>query len=521
MPADQTTKASPLRAPPEAPADGLPPSPDVGLRSCAGYRNSCGLAATGPADEVMPHHSTTTGRHFYNPDAPETALMPHCGASMRMTVGWLALTIPLAKGTRKPQHPRPKMFNHTPLRVPPVQPCKREDRSLLCYSWVLGLMAASCVSDTRPQLSREELQQRRAGYLERIAGEAELPLGGLLVHVRREQERSLADPTSPPATVDVLILSGGGDRGAFGAGFLKGWGRVHGDLARPEFDAVTGVSTGALLAPFAFVGDEEDYERVYDLYSNPKADWVQGRSVLSFLFTEAPYFDISGLERDIRSVMDLSFVAKVARAAQEGRTLAVGATNLDYNLRRVFVLTSLALAAEKTGDPGPFQDALLASSAIPIVFPPREIEGNLYVDGGLTSNILYSGDPADPNGFSARWIRAFPGVAVPRVRYWVIINSQLLDDPQVVQPRWSALAGPAMTAAIRSATLTSLRELVLLSRLQDAAGLDSSVRWVAIPEDWRPPVAGMFQEATMRDLAALGERVGSDPGCWRTEAPSF
>ena len=60
-----------------------------------------------------------------------------------------------------------------------------------------------------------------------------------------------------PLTIDLLVISGGGDWGAFGAGVLKGWGRVKGELARPEFDIVTGVSTGALIAPFAFLGDEQ------------------------------------------------------------------------------------------------------------------------------------------------------------------------------------------------------------------------------------------------------------------------
>ena len=72
------------------------------------------------------------------------------------------------------------------------------------------------------------------------------------------------------ASIDILIVSGGGDWGAFGAGVLKGWGRVKGELARPRFDIVTGVSTGALIAPFAFLGDEASIERIVGFYRNPQ-----------------------------------------------------------------------------------------------------------------------------------------------------------------------------------------------------------------------------------------------------------
>src|SRR5262245_19136920 len=90
---------------------------------------------------------------------------------------------------------------------------------------------------------------------------------------RNAQERVLArakarcDTDKDKATFDILIISGGGDWGAFGAGFLKGWGKIPpGEMARPKFDIVTGVSTGALIAPFAFVGTDDAIERVVHLY---------------------------------------------------------------------------------------------------------------------------------------------------------------------------------------------------------------------------------------------------------------
>ena len=86
----------------------------------------------------------------------------------------------------------------------------------------------------------------------------------------------------PNATLDFLLLSGGGDRGAFGAGFLLGWASVGGENALPKFDGVSGVSAGALIAPFAFLGTQADLETVDRLVRDPKPDWVVRRGIFFF-----------------------------------------------------------------------------------------------------------------------------------------------------------------------------------------------------------------------------------------------
>jgi len=85
--------------------------------------------------------------------------------------------------------------------------------------------------------------------------------------------------TGAPFVRDILIISGGGAKGAFGAGFLQGWESVTGATALPVFDVVTGVSTGALIAPFAFIGTEEAYTSVADFYANPGENWVRKRGL--------------------------------------------------------------------------------------------------------------------------------------------------------------------------------------------------------------------------------------------------
>ena len=109
---------------------------------------------------------------------------------------------------------------------------------------------------TRPAVTEQDLLKLRTrGDEQSVAASREL-LRRLLERTKAEYDRYTAGSRKEPPVIDILIISGGGDWGAFGAGFLKGWRKVPAQhpLAKPEFDAVTGVSTGTLIAPFAFLG---------------------------------------------------------------------------------------------------------------------------------------------------------------------------------------------------------------------------------------------------------------------------
>ena len=113
---------------------------------------------------------------------------------------------------------------------------------------------------------------------------------------RAERKAKAAKPGGPRPAIDMLVISGGGDWGAFGAGVLKGWSQVKGELARPQFDIVTGVSTGAMIAPFAFIGDDDAVERIVRLYRNPKPDWTASRGLVFFWPSNPSFFALPGLE---------------------------------------------------------------------------------------------------------------------------------------------------------------------------------------------------------------------------------
>src|SRR6266481_6366852 len=142
-----------------------------------------------------------------------------------------------------------------------------------------GLVLAGCgPAMTRPQVTQQDLLKLRTAGDEQATSTGEKIIARLLQRTKVEYDRRAA-AGQPPLVIDILIVSGGGDWGAFGAGFLKGWLKVPAQhpLAKPEFDAVTGVSTGALIAPFAFLGDERSIDEIVNLYRNPGADWVKQR----------------------------------------------------------------------------------------------------------------------------------------------------------------------------------------------------------------------------------------------------
>jgi predicted acylesterase/phospholipase RssA len=159
----------------------------------------------------------------------------------------------------------------------------------------------------------------------------------------------------------------------------------------PEFDVVTGVSTGALIAPFAFLGDARSLDTIVELYRHPGRDLVKQRWPLYFLPANESFATVPGLERELRARVDLAMLQRIADASRQGRFLIVNTTDVDDGGSRVWDVGGEAQRAVASGDVDRVHRILLVSSGIPGAFPFREIDGALYVDGGVTGNILYGG----------------------------------------------------------------------------------------------------------------------------------
>lgn len=383
---------------------------------------------------------------------------------------------------------------------------------------VVGSGLAACEARYRAALSPEELIALKEGYLERISQENEEDLLAAIERGKREVDAFAAGTSVEPPRFDVLIISGGGDYGAFGAGFLKAWGEVEDpQWRRPTFDLVTGVSTGALIAPFAFVGTDDAYERILELYREPKRDWFSLRGLLFFLPSNESFMSIDGLARDIEAQVDAELVARIVEERRQGRLLQISATNVDLGMRRVWELGREGeRALSPDGSLRTVHEKLLASSAIPAAFPPIEIEGFLYVDGAVTSNILYNANMRSPTSAIQRWKRLHPDTPLPPFRFWVIVNNQLNQIPQVTPPTWVGVTASVASSAVRSATATALELLAAEIAYLNATGVaEAEFFVVAIPDYWRPPTTGTFKKETMDSLAELGQKLGRQPNSWR------
>ena len=389
-----------------------------------------------------------------------------------------------------------------------------------CLVAIVAIGCATGCAGKRPAKTSEQLLAERQRKDAQFAQEGQEIVQRSVQKMKAQYDRNRAAGTTQPVVMDLLIISGGGDWGAFGAGFLKGWGKVQGELARPKFLAVTGVSTGALIAPFAFIGDDPSIELVENLYRNPKKDWVKNRWPLYFLPSNISFAEIPGLERELRQRADRAMIRRIADESDSGRFLLVNTTDVDDGTMWVWDVGKECRRAVNDGNIDRVHRILLASAGIPAVFPHRVIDGSMYVDGGVTANILYGGRSREDQGFAATWKATYPDLPVPKIRYWVIFNNQLRPMPQVTEPAWPAVVTRSLEMGSRAATLTSMRHLFAMaeiSRLKRGANIE--VRVIAVPDDWVAPKPGVFIKETMNSLADLGEKMGADPSSWRTESP--
>jgi predicted acylesterase/phospholipase RssA len=398
---------------------------------------------------------------------------------------------------------------------------KRMNRTTLLAAVIAGsALAAGCASTARPDRNLGELLAARqvedAGR-EKAASEL------LPVFLERIEAKAAAVSNSPggkSATIDLLVISGGGDWGAFGAGVLKGWGRVTGELAKPQFDVVTGVSTGAMIAPFAFLGDDESIERIVKLYRNPQKDWTASRGLLFFLPNNPSFFALPGLEREMRAVLDRPLLERIVAEGATGRSLIVNTTNIDLGDMRAWDIVAEAKTALAGQNEEHVYRILLASAGIPAIFPARSIGDYLYVDGAITGNILYRARVREDESIPARWAAKHPKLPMPRLRYWVIFNNQFRFPPQVTQERWPDIMSRATIMATQTSTVNSMRHLYAMAEIARLKHrVDVEVRIMAVPDYWVPPKPGTFEAEVMNELADLGEKMGADPASWRTDPP--
>ena len=199
--------------------------------------------------------------------------------------------------------------------------------------------------------------------------------------------------TNTTVPFNILVLSGGGSRGAFGAGLISGW-KIRGDM--PKFDIITGISTGSIMAPFIFLGDRE-LEKMNYFYTEKTTKEVFTNTIERF-FNGGYIMNAKPLIALFKRTFDEDFLAKVAEEHKKGRRLYVGTTNIDTGQLTVWDMG--AIAASDRADKGErFSEIIYASTAMPVYLPPQymyvDVEDERYyqmhVDGGIYSQVFMIG----------------------------------------------------------------------------------------------------------------------------------
>jgi predicted acylesterase/phospholipase RssA len=297
--------------------------------------------------------------------------------------------------------------------------------------------------------------------------------------------------------LNLLSLSGGGQNGAFGAGFLKGWSESG---KRPQFDAVGGVSTGALLATHAFLGTPADDAILEEMYTKiTSADIYTDRSILGLLSADS-LKDTTPLREMIAKYITADTLRRVAAAADDNRILAVGTTNIDYGQTWVWNMTMIA----KAGQLELYRDVLLASASFPIVFPPVEIDGHLFVDGAARSNVVVPG---------------MGGQKKPNPPLYGAGNLYLIDNGKVTQPPQALIRalGPVAATTI-SVMMEQSMQTALTRSYFGAKLLGYNFNMVGIPDAvivGNDPLA--FDPAQMRAAFDAGHALGVQQSSWQSK----
>jgi predicted patatin/cPLA2 family phospholipase len=316
-------------------------------------------------------------------------------------------------------------------------------------------------------------------------------------------------------TTHLLSLSGGGDNGAFGAGLLVGW-TAHGD--RPKFKLVTGVSTGALIAPFAFLGSDYD-GALTDVYTNISPSKVyEKRFIATAALTEDALADSTPLYETISRYVDEAMLARIAAEYHKGRLLLIQTTDLDASRPVLWNIGAIAAS----GDPksvGLIRHVLLASASIPAAFPPVlfDVEANgktyqeMHVDGGAVSQAFLV-----PPSLNTREVLQRSGFQRKAVVAYIIRNGRLTAEWSDVDRLTLPIAEKAVATLINYNGVGDLYRMYLVTQ---RAGATFNLAYIG--DDFNAKHPEDFDQGYMRALYRFAYEKAVKGYPWDHAPPGF
>ena len=334
-----------------------------------------------------------------------------------------------------------------------------------------------------------------------VLSRAEKPKADTSAAMRRRREPE----------VNILAISGGGDNGAFGAGLLVGWGDAG---TRPDFDLVTGVSAGALTAPFVYLGRNRDAE-LREVFTTYKRSDIYDPGIAPPLLGSG-LFDSSPLEHLIAKCVDDRFLRDIAHERRKGRVLLIGTTNLDAQRPVLWDMGRIAMS----GDPQAldlFRKILLASASIPGAFPPVRIpvrvEGQTYeelhVDGGVTQQVFMSrpslaGGDGDPRSKRTA------------TRLFIIRNGKISPEWEAVEAGIFSISRRSISTLIKNQGIGDLYRIYAKAQIE---GIDFNL--AAIPSGFGVTREELFELRYMQALYDEGYRAGFRGYPWMKGPPGL
>ncbi|MBN9091630.1 MAG: patatin-like phospholipase family protein [Reyranella sp.] len=351
----------------------------------------------------------------------------------------------------------------------------------------------------------------------------------LMGHMAREslrRELAYAERTGAkslgPAT--YLAISGGGENGAYGAGLLTGWSALG---TRPEFKVVTGVSTGALIAPFAFLGPAYDRELERFYTATGKKDVMASNGLVAAALGESLY-DSTPLLHTIRSVLTPTMMADIAREyTEKGRLLCIATTNLDVPVGVLWDIGAIAASGHRDAAEL-VAKILLASASIPGAFPPVMIDleaggehfQEMHVDGGTVSQVAFyppsfAGDDLLVTG-AGDAVRLRRTVRDRPRRLYVIRNARPGADIETVDRSTVKIASRAVSTLIATQGIGDLYQLYVLAQRDH---IDFNVAW--IPASFGEKAGEPFETGYMNRLYRVGRAAIADGTAWSKYPPGY
>ncbi|MDX2112294.1 MAG: patatin-like phospholipase family protein [Alphaproteobacteria bacterium] len=390
------------------------------------------------------------------------------------------------------------------------------------FAWVMLLVLSACsaMPAHHPVPQQKLAEAQLAGYPPSIRFWADEAPPDILPRIRqrldayRQANSAYFNRHGHYPPLHYLAISGGAYDGAFAAGLLHGW---QSSGTRPDFALVTGVSAGALIAPFVFVGTQHDHQ-LRELFTSSDSSAIFETStaqVLDGLTGGLAVTNSAPLAKKIQSNITPELMQQIAARHREGRRLFIGTTNLEAQRGVIWDIGEIA----NSGNPGSLaliHRIMLASASVPGLFEPvffdvvagGERYTEIHTDGGVTAHVFMY-----PLRIQRRVIDEFEHHGLKRHLY-VIRNSKVTPEYEALDPGLFSLSRRSIE------TLTKYHSIGDLYRLYVGAQRDGvDYNLAVIPDSFRVHPRELFDPVYMSALFEVGVAMGKERDMWLKKPP--